>query len=739
MTPHQRPRPLYSRLSLILPLLLNFLLGGWVLWEIKNLVGAVQFIHQSHRAMYEMTQIEEALMRSESAVQDYLLTRNEKFYATFKSEAATVLPRIRSLEKYYEDRSFRQNEVNDFYLLAERWISYNGALAENPDQTSRRLATEEENELRKSLAASIQSLMRRENNLHQDHSEYINSVASNTFLVGVSAFSILALWMTLALRRMMLQEALLSQSERKFKSLFDSAYEAIVAVGRHGEICLANNKTKDQLGYSPQELIGKPAEILIPTNHGVRHGLKGERFIHLIHLRSQNPNNSELEIQRKGGSTFPAEVSLAAAGTESEPLIIASIRDISQIKKTESRLRFAANFTEVLQQSLDIQETLDNAVHLLVPAIADQCLIHFIEGDLGAACRIWSSETKIDPIIQEDLHQLCSQITRMENPNLPKSGDLTTLRPEIASPLEKKLLKSRLKSYMILPLSARNRNVGLMALFSNRIVYSEEDYKFNLLMASRAALAIDNARLYRKSQEAIKARDQILAIVSHDLKNPLGAIQMASEVMADNLEQIETPAQEAKEEVSDLLHTIEKSSAQSLYLINDLLDLAQVEEGNLRIEKRPVYVSEILRDVVDLFKPLAYAKNLNLKVEFPKKETPVLCDRRRLHQAISNLVGNSIKFTPEKGSVLLKEALLDNTASIAVEDTGMGIKPEALEHIFDRYWQPEETKKQGTGLGLFITKGIVEAHGGKIKAESSLGKGSRFTVNLPIQEEALTS
>jgi signal transduction histidine kinase len=167
-------------------------------------------------------------------------------------------------------------------------------------------------------------------------------------------------------------------------------------------------------------------------------------------------------------------------------------------------------------------------------------------------------------------------------------------------------------------------------------------------------------------------------------------------------------------------------------LIRDLLDVTRVEAGRLSVDARPADAEHLLSDSLRTLAPVAEAKGLKLKVVIPNDLPAVNADVERIGQALSNLVGNAIKFSPAGGQILVRVIVLDAEVMFSVTDSGIGMTPEQLAHAFDRFWQSSRTDRQGAGLGLAITKGIIDAHGGRIWAESAPGNGSTFYFTVPI-------
>jgi len=233
-------------------------------------------------------------------------------------------------------------------------------------------------------------------------------------------------------------------------------------------------------------------------------------------------------------------------------------------------------------------------------------------------------------------------------------------------------------------------------------------------------VAEEQQRLAREQAErAAKARDEILAVVAHDLRNPLHTIRMSCALM----EQASGPASPTA--------VILRAVARMQHLIDDLVDAASIRASRLKISATECDAASLLRQLADDFSGEAQQKQVALRVEIANSAV-LRCDGQRIHQALSNLVHNALKFTHEGGTVTLRLALDPLHAAFSVEDTGRGIAEHELEKVFDREWQSHETAHLGSGMGLYIAKGIVEAHGGQIQVSSQLGQGSVFTVLLPM-------
>lgn len=227
-------------------------------------------------------------------------------------------------------------------------------------------------------------------------------------------------------------------------------------------------------------------------------------------------------------------------------------------------------------------------------------------------------------------------------------------------------------------------------------------------------------------RKAIQARDEVVAVVSHDLKNPVGTIYAAADLLRSGI----LPPEAREEHLEIVVRAAERMDR----LIRDLLDVARIEAGGLSVDPRPVAVDAVVDEARSMAAPVAGEKEIRLRSRVEADLPSVRADRDRLLQVFSNLVGNAIKFTPAGGCVTLEARARAGEVAFSVTDTGRGVDEDALEHLFDRFWQMNRRDRDGAGLGLAIVKGILDAHGRPIEVESEPGEGTRFSFSLPVAE-----
>ena len=244
-------------------------------------------------------------------------------------------------------------------------------------------------------------------------------------------------------------------------------------------------------------------------------------------------------------------------------------------------------------------------------------------------------------------------------------------------------------------------------------------------VSKQRGVELDNVRLVGEAQEALRAREDLLAIVSHDLRNPLGVVLASTALLLKaNL------PPDKQERARRQVEAIQRAGNRMNRLIRDLLDFASIQAGRLSVSMRPQEVVAMVNEVLEVTEPLAAAKSLRLVADVAPG-LAIRCDHDRVIQLFSNLVGNAVKFTPDGGTITVHAAPDGEVVRFSVADTGPGIPADELPHVFDRYYQAQRKNRDGIGLGLSIARGIVEAHGGRIWVESKEGEGSTFFFTLP--------
>jgi signal transduction histidine kinase/ActR/RegA family two-component response regulator len=287
------------------------------------------------------------------------------------------------------------------------------------------------------------------------------------------------------------------------------------------------------------------------------------------------------------------------------------------------------------------------------------------------------------------------------------------------------------RAVISVPLKIRERIIGVMGLVScdPRRRYSEREVRIAESLAERISTAVENARLFYAVKEASRQKDEFLAMLAHELRNPLAAIRYA--IALGQMSPDESPA--------ELFEIIDRQTQNLAHLIDDLLDVSRISRDKVTLRKEQVDLSTIVNRAVATARPLMEQKHHELVVDVAQEPMPVYVDSTRAEQIVANLLTNAGKYTKEHGRVTLRAYRDDGAAIIKVVDTGIGMPPEMLSRVFDLFAQADRTldrSEGGLGIGLTVARKLAEMHGGSISAASEgIGKGSTFTVRLPLSEE----
>jgi PAS domain S-box-containing protein len=496
-------------------------------------------------------------------------------------------------------------------------------------------------------------------------------------------------------------------------------------------------------GWSKAEAVGQPLELLIPR-----------RFVeaHRGHVQAFDQEQVSARMMhgrplvaglRRNGEEFPAEGAISRLADKSQRLFTVFLRDVTvqrqmqeDLRQSAERFRFLAEAGEIVGSSLDPAEVMRRLAVLASQWFASCCIIEVLDGE-GSLIRARADApqesvdgaTSVERVAIDPNDAGRWITTRGQGPTLVADVTGQWLRSHVFDESRMALIREAGAASLIeVPIVADCRVIGGMLLLnaSSRRRYAEADLGTALDLARRTALAAENARLYREARAATRARDEMLSIVAHDLRSPLAAAQAGASLL---VLQIPEDRRDASRRTAETIH---RSIRRAARLVDDLLDEARIEAGRLGLDLREVSPEVIVHNAVEVGLPLAAQASVQLDAQLDPGLVSVLADEDRIQQALGNLVGNAIKFTPAGGRVVVAAQRDGDQIRFAVTDSGPGMAPGDLPQAFDRFWQAHTADRRGVGLGLAIAKGIVTAHHGHIHADSVYGEGSTFSFTLPI-------
>ncbi len=417
-------------------------------------------------------------------------------------------------------------------------------------------------------------------------------------------------------------------------------------------------------------------------------------------------------------------------------------RDITEQKLLEQNLAFLAEASKILSSSLDYHHTLRTVAQFAVPQIADWCAIDMLIGhrvELLAIAHVdpersrWAEAMREREPVDLDAPEGVAKVLRTGRPEFfPSIRDeylVAAAKDEETLELARSL---ELCSAMVVPLMVRDAAIGAITFVSAESGrhYTEADLRMAEELASRAALAIENSRLYGESQQAVALRDDFISAASHELKTPVTSLKIYTELL------LRQSTQQGDERTSSHLQKMNGQIERLAMLVSDLLDASKIEAGKLELRRETVELQPVVDEVVEAVQTTTTKHHIEIHGTV---ERTVLGDRERLSQVVTNLLTNAVKYSPHADRIVVRIAETGTGAAIEVEDYGIGIDEEHLDQIFDRFYRvtsADEKTFPGLGMGLFISREIVRRHGGTMEVTSTKGRGSIFRFTVPYGEAA---
>lgn len=519
------------------------------------------------------------------------------------------------------------------------------------------------------------------------------------------------------------------ETERRLVAILEATPDLVAIADAEGRVLFINRAGRRLLGLSLEQARGR---ALIDLHARWAGALLVREAIPTAARRGSWRGESAV-VDRHGREVPVSEVLQAHPGTEGPvEYLSVVVRDMSERQRTEEMLRFLSDASRLLSTSLDYADVIESIARLVVPRWADYCVVDLIEDEGVQRTALVHTEPDGQRLLDrlrafppaEDRPVGPAHVLATGIPELVRHVSTAWMRAASVDDAHFDLLRALdPRSVVVVPLSVRDRTIGvaMLARVHPDRPYDQRDLRLATDLAGRAALAIENARLYREALEATRTRDEVLRLVAHDLRRPVTSISLAATLLAEEL----PPAIER-----DGLQVILRATERANRLIRDLLDVARMEAGRLGIEPVSLAPGGLIGEAVALHFPFSERAQIRLEQEIPEELPDVRADRDRVLQVLGNLLDNAVRFTPPGGKVVVRAEPADAMVRFSVTDSGPGMPPDQVDRLFEPFWQAR--RGAGTGLGLTIAKGIVEAHGGRIGAESRPGAGTTVWFTLPV-------
>lgn len=537
-------------------------------------------------------------------------------------------------------------------------------------------------------------------------------------------------------------------SEKWLAAVIDTSDDAVMLIDPDRIILLANtaaeafarrNGTESIVGKSYDELLRRnlvldehgevnPVE-LCPSDIALTEGksVRGKLF-------QYNIDDTPVWLRVTSVPIFDDGRKVACA--------IVRLKDVSDRRALEDKLSFLLQSSRLVPLTVDFHERLTYKASLTVPLIADWCTINVTndDGSLSREAIVHRDPGKM-ALVNEFEEALSKRQDSKGARHVASTGvaefypDALGAFPADAPSSPEGVAVARalgLGSLMILPIISHGTVLGILSLGydESKRKYSPEDLTFMQEYCNHISSVLENGRLYEEIKKHDASKDSFLATLSHELRNPLAPIKSMLELM-----KLQPHAAEFSHNISIIEHQFDHITK----ILNDLLEVTRYSRGKINVELRRVNLISVMRNIVESVEPFLKEKKVALHVSLPLNAIVIRADQTRLEQALMNVLHNAEKFTPAEGHIWVTVTTDEKTATITIRDSGIGMEPHMVAHIFEPGIRDEKKHRtEGLGLGLLLVKEVVHLHGGTVKAHSDgLGKGSEFTITLPVLQQRL--
>lgn len=508
----------------------------------------------------------------------------------------------------------------------------------------------------------------------------------------------------------------------------------VLAVDDGGALCHWNQECELLTGYALPEVEGRQATAILFRAQEVMDGTLARFFS--AHVEACAPARlTRVIVTRSGRRRHITWTRRLVHDDDGQRRCVLTGMDVTECRveafDSESQA-FLARAGQALASSLDYPETLRTVVRLATKDVADACIMEVFESKDVVRVHADHRDLTKRPLMRRlcgsgstrSSRILCFPSVRVEDPILWTDIEPDDLRAVVPDHDDARVFaRLALRSLLTVPLRARGRWIGTLTLLAEHSDrgFDERDLRVAEDFAREAAFAIDNARLYRSARDAILTRDQVLATVAHDLRNPLNEIVLAIELLASS-----------HGHPSQIATRVRRSAERMQRLIRDLLDIGAIERGCLQLERRAIAPGELVREAVCGVRELAERRDIALQLTIPAELPQVEVDPDRILQVLGNLFDNALRFTPVGGQIHVIASAHARSVKLRIVDNGPGIPVDELPHVFDRFFHRARSRGGGNGLGLAISKSLIEAHGGRIWIRNMDPHGAAFCLTLPL-------
>jgi PAS domain S-box-containing protein len=549
----------------------------------------------------------------------------------------------------------------------------------------------------------------------------------------------------------------LQRSKDQLDAILESASEGMLVLGSRGRILYANGAAATMIGFEsvPALLAASGRDFLqkfsvmyedgtpiAPEQMAGQRALRGER---------PPPMVERYRVLATGEERYSMVQAHPVLDDDGEVrFAVLTIRDITEQHREHERLQFLDEANAILASSLDYDATLARVAQIAVPRLADWAVLE-LPDENGRLVQVGLAHTHPEQVAW------ARELTRRRPPDpnastgsamVIRSGqaefypiiDRAELEASAADDEVREIVRRlHLSSALTVPMRARDRTIGALTLVygESERHYSEADLRFAQDVADRAAMAVDNARLYRDAEQALRLRDEFLSSVSHDLRTPLTTVRGLTELMLRQLMRGSVPA----ERLLRALQDVDRASRGMTRMIDDLLDLSRAHSGiGLTLNRERMDLVEMARQLIDEYQLVAARHELRFVAS---ADSVIGCwDENRLERMLNNLLSNAVKYSPNGGAISVQLSIIEvdegepHWVEVRVEDEGMGIPATEIPHIFERHFRASNVGRgtPGLGIGLAGVVQTVELHGGSVRVESEEGRGSAFIVRLPVAD-----